>query len=104
MKVILQRINLFLNAVLAIHIIQLDLPTTGSQDLDALAEELTRTGVELDRSYRPICINQKLRRYVMRGMASPEARHAAEHIGGVQFFSDAPVQGARKAARFGPAV
>jgi hypothetical protein len=85
------------------YIIQIDLPTTANQNLDALAEELTGTGVELDRSYRPVCINPKLGRYVMRGMASPEARHAAERISGVQFFSDVPVHGAGKAAGFGPA-
>lgn len=85
------------------YIIQIDLPTTANQNLDALAEELTRTGIELDRSYRPVCINPKLGRYVMRGTASPEARHAAERISGVQFFSDAPVHGAGKAAGFGAA-
>jgi hypothetical protein len=85
------------------YIIQIDLPTTANQNLDALAEELTGTGVELDRSYRPVCINPKLGRYVMRGTASPEARHAAERISGIQFFSDVPVQGAGKGAGFGPA-
>ena len=86
------------------YIIQLDLPAAGRHGLEALAEKLAEAGVELDQSYRPVCINPKLQRYVLRGDANPEARRVAERIGGVEFFSDAPVEGARKAAGFGPAA
>jgi hypothetical protein len=46
------------------------------------------TGLELDEGYGPIPINPKLGRYVLRGLATPEARSRAERISGVRFFAD----------------
>jgi hypothetical protein len=52
---------------------------------------LEPTGVELDASYGPICVNAKRGRYLVRGTATPEAKSKAEQIGGVQFFMDGQV-------------
>lgn len=85
------------------YIIQLDLPPAGGRDLGSITKELREAGVEIDADYHPVCINPKLQRFVVRGVASVEARDAAEKIGGIQFFADSPIQAA-KSSGFGPAV
>lgn len=69
-------------------IIQVDQPgqKLGMSAVQALLEG---TGIQLDSSYGPILINPKLGRYVVRGMATSEARAKAEQIPGVRFFADA---------------
>ncbi len=55
----------------------------------AIRALLDEAGVALDPDYGPISINPKLGRYVVRGLASPDARARAEQIPGVRFFADA---------------
>lgn len=68
-------------------LIQIDRP---SQQLDMAAIQtlLEGTGVELDSTYGPVCINPKLGRFLVRGVATPEARARAEQIPGIRFFAD----------------
>jgi hypothetical protein len=68
-------------------IIQVDRPGQ-KLDMAAIRALLEGTNVQLDPSYGPIPINPKLGRYVVRGVATPEARAKAERIPGVRFFSD----------------
>ncbi len=72
-------------------IIQVDRPGT---ELDMLAAHslFEGTGVKLDEGYGPILINPKLGRYILRGLATPEARARAERIRGVRFFADTQQQ------------
>ena len=70
------------------YIIQVDRP--GERvDMTAIRALLDEAGVALDPDYGPISINPKLGRYVVRGLASPDARARAEQIPGVRFFADA---------------
>jgi len=70
------------------YIIQVDRP--GERvDMAAIRALLDEAGVALDPDYGPISINPKLGRYVVRGLASPDARARAEQIPGVRFFADA---------------
>jgi len=69
-------------------IIQVDKPGQ-KLDMTAIRALLEGTGIQLDSGYGPILINPKLGRYVVRGVATPEARSKAESIPGVRFFSDA---------------
>ncbi len=70
------------------YIIQVDRP--GARvDMAAIRALLDEAGVALDPDYGPIPINPKLGRYVVRGLASPDARARAEQIPGVRFFADA---------------
>lgn len=70
------------------YIIQVERP--GERvDMAAIRALLGDTGVELDVDYGPVPINPKLGRYVVRGVASPDARARAETIPGVRFFADA---------------
>lgn len=52
---------------------------------------LEPTGVKVDIDYGPILVNRKLGRYVVRGIATPEAKSKAEKLDGVRFFSDGQV-------------
>ncbi len=86
------------------YIIQIDLApervnsaraTVGTPvDLKQLQRLLQGTGIELDKNYRPICVNAQQQRVVVRGQATPEARQRAEKMlgDGVKFFSDGRVQ------------
>ena len=70
------------------YIIQVDRP--GERlDMAAIRALLDEAGVALDPSYGPIPLNPQLGRYVVRGIASPDARARAEQIPGVRFFADA---------------
>ena len=70
------------------YIIQVDRP--GEQvDMATIRGLLDAVGVAVDPSYGPVPINPKLGRYVVRGVASPDARQRAEQIPGVRFFADA---------------
>lgn len=69
-------------------IIQIERPE-GVLDMAAARDLLMDTGVELDESYGPFLINPSLRRYVVRGLATPQARGKAEEIPGIRFFADA---------------
>lgn len=53
-------------------------------------ELLKDTGIELDDDYGPIPVNPKLGRYVVRGVASQDARRRAEILQGVTIFADSP--------------
>lgn len=52
---------------------------------------LEPTGVKVDTSYKPVCVNPKLGRYVLRGLATDESKSKAEQIKGVQLFRDVQV-------------
>lgn len=70
------------------YVIQLERP--GERvDMQFVRALLADTGVELDSEYGPIPVNPSLGRFVVRGVASPEARALAEQIPGVRFFADA---------------
>jgi len=71
-------------------LIQIDRPNR-SLSMKTVRSLLEPVGVELDENYGPICINPKLGRYIVRGMATPEAKTKAEQITGVQFFMDGKV-------------
>src|SRR5439155_20286897 len=58
-------------------------------DMAAIRALLDEAGVALDPDYGPISINPKVGRYVVRGLASTDARARAEQIPGVRFFADA---------------
>ena len=69
------------------YIIQVDRP--GEQvDMTTIRALLDAVGVAVDPDYGPVPISPKLGRYVVRGVASPEARARAEQIPGIQFFAD----------------
>jgi hypothetical protein len=68
-------------------IIQVDRPGQ-KLDMPAVRDLLEDTGIQLDSSYGPILIDPKLGRYVVRGVATPEARAKAEQIPGIRFFAD----------------
>jgi hypothetical protein len=70
-------------------IIQIDRPEE-ALDMPRIRGILADTGVELDEAYGPFLINPKLGRYVVRGLATLDARSRAEEIPGVRFFADAP--------------
>src|SRR6266702_2195645 len=70
------------------YIIQVERP--GERiDMAAIRVLLGDTGVELDSDYGPVPVNPKLGRYVVRGLASPDARgHGARRRGaGVGFVN-----------------
>jgi hypothetical protein len=73
------------------YIIQVDWPDKPF-DLGAVRSMLTEAGLEVDDSYRPVSVNPKLGRYVLRGQGSEEARTRAESIPGVRLFPDSPVR------------
>ena len=70
------------------YIIQVDRPGE-LVDMAAIRTLLDAAGVAVDPDYGPVPINPKLGRYVVRGVASPDARERAERIPGVRFFADA---------------
>ncbi|MBI4420623.1 MAG: hypothetical protein HY560_07340 [Gemmatimonadetes bacterium] len=72
-------------------LIQLDRPGE-KLDMAAVRRLLDGTAIELDAAYGPILINPKLGRYVVRGLATPDARERAEAITGVRVFADAKVE------------
>ena len=61
-------------------------------DLEAAQSLLRTAGVVVDTSYRPVCVNPKLGRFVLRGTATDEAKSKAERIKGVKFFRDMSIQ------------
>ena len=70
------------------YIIQVDRP--GERvDMATIRALLDTVGVAVDPDYGPVSINPQLGRYVVRGVASPDARERAEQIPGVRFFADA---------------
>src|SRR3989442_5170761 len=70
------------------YIIQVDRP--GERvDMATIRSLLEGAGVALDPNYGPLPINPQLGRYVVQGVASPDARERAEQIPGVRFFADA---------------
>lgn len=81
------------------YLIQIDLGNAGTEtrarvDLDTVQRVLAGTGIELDSSYAPVCINLQQQRFVVRGLATMAARLRAEKKLGsdVKFFSDGRVQ------------
>ena len=64
-------------------------------DLEAAQSILAPSGVEVDTSYKPVCVNPKLGRYVLRGTATDKARSEAEKIEGVSMFPDLRVRPAK---------
>ena len=73
------------------YVIQLERP--GERvDMEFVRALLGDTGVEVDTGYGPIPVNPSLGRFVVRGLASPEARALAERIPGIRFFADARQQ------------
>lgn len=76
------------------YMIQIERPER-KIDLEAAQSILDPAGVEVDASYRPVCVNPKLGRYVLRGRATDEARSKAEKIEGVQLFPDLKIRPAK---------
>lgn len=72
-------------------LIQMDLPGQ-ALDIERAVALLEPRGVELDRSYGPICIDPAMGRYVVRGTATDAARQLVEQIPGVQLFRDSPIE------------
>jgi hypothetical protein len=64
-------------------------------DLETALSILEPAGVEVDTSYKPVCVNPKLGRYVLRGRATDEAKSKAERIKGVRLFPDLRVHPAK---------
>jgi len=61
-------------------------------DIEAIKKIIEKTGVELDQNYRPVLVNPKLGRHVVRCTATPEAKAKAESIPGVKFFRDVSIK------------
>lgn len=61
-------------------------------DMSVIIKMLESTGVKLDTSYGPFCINPKLGRFLVRGEASPEAQERVKKIPGVRLFRDTKIQ------------
>lgn len=81
------------------YIIQIDLPSAAPTkqarvNIDTLQRALAGTGIELDSKYAPVCINPQRHRFVVRGLATTEAKQLAERKLGseVKFFADGRVQ------------
>jgi hypothetical protein len=74
--------------------IQIELPKVKA-DLEAAQSLLKSAGVEVDTSYKLVCVNPKLGRYVLRGSATDEAKSKAERIKGVQLFPDVKISPAK---------
>jgi hypothetical protein len=64
-------------------------------DLEAAQSILAPSGVVVDTSYRPVCVNPKLGRYVLRGTATDKARSKAERLKGVSLFPDLGIRPAK---------
>lgn len=60
-------------------------------DMSIIRKLLEDTGIKLDPNYGPFCINPKLGRFVVRGVASLEAQNKAKHIQGVRLFKDTKI-------------
>jgi hypothetical protein len=76
------------------YMIQIERPKA-KIDLEAAQSILEDAGVVVDTSYRPVCVNPKLGRYVLRGSATDEAKSRAEGIKGVQLFPDLKIRPAK---------
>lgn len=76
------------------YVIQIERPNE-TLDIGKAQTILDSTGVEIDTSYGPICVNPKRGRYVVRGLATPRAKSRAEKIEGVTFYQDARIAPAR---------
>lgn len=81
------------------YIIQIDLPPAASSktarvNVATLQRALAGTGIQLDPSYAPVCINPQQQRFVVRGLATTAAKQRAEKKLGpvVKFFADGRVQ------------
>ena len=74
--------------------IQIERPK-GKVDLKSAQSILKSAGVVIDTSYKPVCVNPKLGRYVLRGSATNEAKSKAERIKGVQLFPDMKISPAK---------
>lgn len=72
------------------YVIQIDRPAE-ALTLDRARALLEPLGVSLDGSYKPVAINPRLGRFVVRGVATPDIRAKAERLPGVRFFADAKV-------------
>jgi hypothetical protein len=72
-------------------IIQIEKPNS-KLDLIEIKEILNDTGVKLDDSYGPYCVNPKLGRYVVRGTANTETQKKLRNIPGVKIFLDKKIQ------------
>lgn len=68
-------------------IIQIEKPNS-KLDLKDIKEILNDSGVQLDDTYGPYCVNPKLGRYVVKGTANTEAQNKLRNIPGVKIFSD----------------
>lgn len=64
-------------------------------DIETVRAVLEPAGVAVDVTYGPICINAQLRRYVVRGTATVDAKIKAEQIAGVRFFHEAKISPTR---------
>ena len=80
------------------YIIQIELSQSNGLgkrvDINTVKRMLDGTGIELDSNYGPHCINPQQRRFVVRGVATNEARRLAEQRFGneVKFFADSRVE------------
>jgi hypothetical protein len=72
-------------------LIQMDLPGQ-PLDMESAVALLEPRGVEVDRSYGPICLNPAMGRYVVRGTATEATRQLVEQISGIQLFRDSPIK------------
>ena len=75
--------------------IQIDRP--GEElNIDKAKDILGGDGVELDADYGPFLINPKVGRYIVRGLATADAKERLSTLPGVQTFSDIAVQTTKK--------
>ena len=61
-------------------------------DLDSVDKILFGTGIEIDHSYKPVCINSKINRYVVRGFVDSESQKKIKLMKGIRLFPDSKVE------------
>ena len=61
-------------------------------DIEVVNKMLSNTGIIIDPNYKPICVNPKINRYVVRGFANSEAQKKARNVKGITLFRDSKVR------------
>ncbi len=72
-------------------IIQID-NVDKKMDMDLINTKLSETGIIIDQNYKPVCVNSKINRYVVRGFADSEAQKKARNLKGIKLFRDSKVR------------
>jgi hypothetical protein len=70
-------------------IIQVEKPGQKKLDMPSISKLLDDTGIKVDPSYGPFCVNPKLGHFVLRGFGTVDAQEKAKkNIPGLTVFRD----------------